>query len=104
MIGAKRFGKKLAAGYGTDIDLGPEPSKAEIRDAVKQLKREEGLCGRRIGEQRLGPYFISGDDYGQRELDLLDEAIETEYAGSDLCIQTRRSECSRLRGGCKGNQ
>lgn len=85
------------------VELGPEPTRDELRAIVHQYKAE-GLCGRRIAEQRLGPYFIASDEHGQREIDLLDEVLEEAYAGTDLCLETRRSECSRFRGGCKGNE
>lgn len=83
--------------------LGETPSKEEIRTLVRTLKAE-GLCGRRIAEQRLGPALIASDDHGQREIELLDEVLEEEYADLDLCVRDRRSECSRLRGGCKGDR
>lgn len=86
---------------GPDID--PEPTKADLRAVVEDLQAE-GLCGRRIAEHRLGPYFITSPAHGQREIDLLDEVIEEVYAETDLCVETRQSECSRLRGGCKGQQ
>lgn len=95
----KRLSKERSAG----IDLPPAPSKEKIREIVRHLK-SEGLCGRRIAEQRLGPSFIASGVHGQREIELLDEILEEEYAGSDLCIETRQSECSRFRGGCKGSR
>jgi len=87
----------------SEIDIDPEPTKADLRAVVDQLQ-SEGLCGRRIAEHRLGPYFITSPVHGQREIDLLDEVIEEAYAETDLCVETRQSECSRLRGGCKGEQ
>ncbi|MFC7058448.1 hypothetical protein [Halovenus salina] len=87
----------------SEIDIDPEPTKADLRAVVDQLQ-SEGLCGRRIAEHRLGPYFITSPVHGQREIDLLDEVIEEVYAETDLCVETRQSECSRLRGGCKGEQ
>lgn len=84
-------------------ELGPNPTKEEIRSIVSELK-SEGLCGRRVAEHRLGPYFIASDEHGQREIELLDEVLDEEYAGTDLCIESRKSECSRFRGGCKGQQ
>ena len=87
----------------TDRELGTEPTKAEIRTVVQQLK-SEGLCGRRIAEHQLGPYFIASNVHGQREIELLDEVLEEEFENTDLCIQTRASDCSRLRGGCKGSE
>lgn len=103
MIDTSRLVSRLSEGRGSDVDMPPNPSKEEIRSIVQQLK-SEGLCGRRIAEQRLGPYFIASDVHGQREIELLDEVIREEYAGTDLCIETRSSECSRFRGGCKGNK
>ena len=93
----------LSDNRDTDNELGPEPTKEEIRTVVQQLKAEE-LCGRRIAEHRLGPYFIASDSHGQREIELLDEVLEEEYENSDLCVRTRQSDCSRLRGGCKGSE
>ncbi|MFT4885605.1 MAG: hypothetical protein ACI8U4_003131 [Natronomonas sp.] len=87
----------------SDLELPPNPSKEELQSLVQELK-SEGLCGRRIAEQRLGPYFIASDIHGQREIELLDEILDEEYAGTDLCIETRQSECSRFRGGCKGSR
>lgn len=101
MIDTSRLAERLAAGRQPVAELPPEPTKEELRTIVQQLKAE-GLCGRRIAEHRLGPYFIASDVHGQREIELLDEVITEEYADTDLCIETRSSECSRLRGGCKG--
>ena len=101
MVDAKAFFDRLSIGRGTDFDLSDEPTEAELRQVVRALK-SEGLCGRRIYEQRLGPYFIASDVYGDRELDLLEKIVAEEYKGTDFCVETRRSECSRLRGGCKG--
>jgi hypothetical protein len=103
MIDTAEITSRLSEGRGSDVELPSKPSKEELRDAVRQLK-SAGLCGRRIAEQRLGPYFIASDIHGQREIELLDEVLEEEYAGTDLCIETRRSECSRFRGGCKGSR
>lgn len=103
MIDTERFFERLSTGRGADFDFGPEPTKADIREAVDALK-SEGLCGRRIYEQRLGPFFIANDAYGDRELELLETVVEEAYEGMDLCIETRSSECSRLRGGCKGSR
>ena len=103
MVDTGRLAEKLAAGRRPVGDFEPEPTKAELRAVVQQLK-SDGLCGRRIAEQRLGPTFIASDVHGQREIDLLDEVIEEEYEGTDLCVETRASECSRLRGGCKGQR
>ena len=85
------------------FDIDPNPTKDDLRRVVSELK-SEGLCGRRIAEHRLGPYFITSPMHGQREIELLDEVIEEEYAETGLCIETRQSECSRFRGGCKGEQ
>ena len=103
MIDTKRLFERLSSDRGADFEFGNEPSKAEIREAVRALKAQ-GLCGRRVAEQRLGPYFLASDRHGQRELDLLDAVIDEEYADLDVCIRTRSSECSRLRGGCKGSR
>jgi hypothetical protein len=94
---------KLSEGRSSTEEIQPEPTKEDLRAVVQRLK-SEGLCGRRVAEHRLGPYFIASDVHGQREIELLDEVIEEEYDGTDLCIETRSSECSRLRGGCKGQQ
>jgi hypothetical protein len=91
---------RLSAERGSDIDLGPNPTDEDIRTLVEQFKAD-GLCGRRIAEHRLGPYFLASDEHGQREIELLDEVLEDVYADSELCIRTRQSGCSRLRGGCK---
>jgi hypothetical protein len=99
----EKLTKRLSEGRDSGIDLPPDPSKEKLRTVVRQLK-SEGLCGRRIAEQRLGPSFIASDIHGQREIELLDEVLEEEYAGTNLCIETRRSECSRFRGGCKGSR
>lgn len=82
------------------VAFGPAPTEEAIRRAVRRLKRQ-GLCGRRIGEQRLGPYFIASPEHGERELALLEDVLADEYEGSSLCLETRQSECSRLRGGCR---
>lgn len=103
MLDTRRIVDRLSQGRGAEIDFGPEPTKAEIRDVVKGLKAE-GLCGRRVGEHRLVPYFIASDEYGQREIEVLEDVLAEEYEGADVCVRTRRSECSRLRGGCKGSR
>lgn len=84
----------------TGVTFDPDPSEQSIRQTVRRLKGS-GLCGRRIGEQRLGPYFIASPDHGDRELRLLESIIAEEYEGSSLCVERRQSECSRLRGGCR---
>jgi hypothetical protein len=103
MIDTKRFLDRLSSDRGADFEFGADPTRAEIREVVRSLKAE-GLCGRRIAEQRLGPYFIASDRYGERELDLLEEVVDEEYADLDMCVRTRSAECSRLRGGCKGSR
>ncbi|AGB32847.1 hypothetical protein C488_09359 [Natrinema pellirubrum DSM 15624] len=103
MIDSERVFERLSEGRGSGIDLDPEPTRADLRDVVQAFKAD-GLCGRRVAEQRLVPYFIANDGYGQRELDLLEDVLAEEYEGTDLCLRTRRSECSRLRGGCKGSR
>lgn len=102
MIDTTQLAKRVSEGRGPAPNIGPEPTKEELRAVVQQLK-SEGICGRRIAEHRLGPYFIASDVHGQREIELLDDVLTEEYAGTDLCIETRESECSRLRGGCKGS-
>lgn len=105
MIDTRQLITRLSDGPGpsSDLELPPTPSKEELQSIVRELK-SEGLCGRRIAEQRLGPYFIASDVHGQREIELLDEILGEEYAGTGLCIETRQSECSRFRGGCKGSR
>lgn len=85
------------------FELEPNPTKEDVRTVVQQFK-SEGICGRRIAEDHLGPYFIASSAHGQREIELLDDVLDEEYADTDFCIQKRRSECSRLRGGCKGSR
>ena len=101
MIDTKRLLERLSSERGADFDFEPSPSESAIREVVRSLQAE-GLCGRRVVEQRLGPYFLASDQHGQRELDLLEEIVEEEYADVDVCVRTRSSECSRLRGGCQG--
>ncbi|WP_049925677.1 hypothetical protein [Halopiger goleimassiliensis] len=103
MIDTEHVFGQFFEGRVPEIDLGPEPTEAEIRAAVREYK-SEGLCGRRVAEERLVPHFIANDGYGQREIDLLEEILEEEYEGSDRCLKTRRSQCSRLRGGCQGRR
>lgn len=103
MIDTKSFFERLSEGRGADFEFGDEPTESEIRAVVRELKGQ-GLCGRRIYEQRLGPYFIANDAYGDRELEILERVVAEEYAGTSLCVETRSSECSRLRGGCKGTR
>jgi hypothetical protein len=103
MVNAPRLITRLSESSSSNLDVPSDPSKKELRVIVRRLK-SEGLCGRRIAEQRLGPYFIASDVHSQREIELLDEVLDEEYETSDLCIETRRSECSRLRGGCKGSR
>jgi len=101
MIDTERLVSRLVEAREPDVP--PNPTRAELRARVRELK-SEGICGRRIAEHRLGPYFIASDVHGQREIELLDEVLDEEYADLDLCVRTRRSECSRLRGGCKGDR
>lgn len=103
MFDTGRLADRLSEGRDSGADIRPEPTKEDLRAVVRRLK-SEGLCGRRIAEHRLGPYFIASDVHGQREIELLDEVIAEEYERTDLCIETRSAECSRLRGGCKGQQ
>jgi hypothetical protein len=102
MVSPRSLVDKLQLGSGVS-DLDADPSKEDIRTVVKELQ-SDGLCGRRISEQRLGPAFISSNIHGQREIDLLEEVLEEEFEGSKLCVRTRQSECSRLRGGCQGER
>jgi len=85
------------------VDLDSEPTKEELRDLVSDLKAQ-GLCGRRIAEEYLGPYFIAHNSFGQSDIERLDEVIDEVYADTEFCTRTRQSECSRLRGGCKGSR
>ena len=63
MMDATAVVDRLSSGRGSRIDLEREPTEAEIRDAVKRL-RAEGLCGRRVGEDHLVPYFLANDGFG----------------------------------------
>ena len=101
MIDIKQFADRLSVGTGAAFSFGEDPTREEIRTAVRELKGE-GLCGRRIAEQRLGPYFLGDPRHGDRELALLEEVVQEEFERSDLCIKSRSEECSRLRGGCNG--
>lgn len=103
MSTAKRIKEKLSAERIPTIELSDEPTRDELRDVVLAYKRE-GLCGRRIGQQYLGPYFIASEEYGQREIDLLEEILAEEYDGTNLCVKRRSSECRRFRGGCKNSR
>ncbi len=103
MIDTKKLFAALPNRSTYTLDLQPNPTKEDLREVVKELQ-SEGLCGRRIAEDHLGPYFIAHDSFGQPEIELLDEVIDEEYAGTDFCTRTRQSECSRLRGGCKGSR
>lgn len=85
------------------VTLPTNPSEAEVRDAVEEFKRH-GICGRRVSEQYIGPYLIATPEHGQRELDLLESVLEDVYGNTDFCIRDRSSECSRIRGGCKGDR
>lgn len=58
MIDTAEITSRLSAGRGSDVELPSNPSKEELRDAVQKLK-SAGLCGGRIAEQQLGPYFMS---------------------------------------------
>ncbi len=103
MIDTKKLFAALPTRSTHTISLDQNTSKEDLREVVRELKAE-GLCGRRIAEEQLGPYFIAHDSFGQTEIELLDEVIEEEYAGTEFCTSTRQSECSRLRGGCKGSR
>lgn len=103
MIDTTGLFERLSLGRGSNFEFDDDPTKADLQAVVRELKAE-GLCGRRIGEQRLGPYFIASERHGQRELDLLEAVIDEEYEDLNVCVRTRSSECSRLRGGCKGQK
>lgn len=100
MSAVKRIIGKLSEDRLPSIELSDDPGRDEIRKAVLTYKKE-GLCGRRIGQQYLGPYFIVNEQYGQREIDLLETVLEEEYEGTDFCVRRRGPDCRRYRGGCK---
>ena len=100
MIEPDRIVTGLSQGRVVDTDLGVEPTREDVREEVLRFKRR-GLCGRRIAEQYLVPYFIANSDYGDREIELLDDVLAEEYRNLNLCVDERSSECSRFRGGCK---
>jgi len=85
------------------ITLPENPDREEMRAVVARFKTR-GICGRRVGEQHLGPYLMATPEHGQREFDLLETVLDEEYGDTDFCIRERSSECSRLRGGCKGDR
>ncbi|RQG90680.1 hypothetical protein [Natrarchaeobius chitinivorans] len=100
MIEPGRIVTGLSQGRVAEMDLGKEPTREDIREEVLQFK-QQGLCGRRIAEQYIVPYFIAHSDYGDREIDILDDVLAEEYRDLDLCVDGRSAECSRFRGGCK---
>ena len=83
--------------------LGTEPTKQELREVVVHFQRE-GLCGRRVAEEYLVPFFVASASHGQPEIDILEDILFEVYEDSDMCIQTRSTQCSRLRGGCQQKQ
>jgi len=85
------------------VSLPENPSKEDVRAAVEQFK-QRGICGRRVGEQHIGPYLMASPEHGRREFDLLEAVLEDVYGNTDFCIRDRSSECSRFRGGCKGDR
>lgn len=103
MINVKKLFSELPSRGTKSIELDENPSKKELREVVIDLKGE-GLCGRRIAEDHLGPYFLAHNSFGQPDIERLDEVIDEVYADTEFCTQTRQSECSRLRGGCKGSR
>ncbi|MFC4541893.1 hypothetical protein ACFO5R_08120 [Halosolutus amylolyticus] len=103
MIEPGRIVTGLSQGRVVETELGTEPTREEIREEVLRFK-QQGLCGRRIAEQYLVPYFIASSDYGDREVDILDDVLAEEYRDLDLCVDERSPECSRFRGGCKEYQ
>ncbi|WP_222845483.1 hypothetical protein [Natronomonas salsuginis] len=54
MIDTKRFLDRLSSDRGADFEFGADLTNVEIREVARSLKAQ-GLCGRRIAEQRLGP-------------------------------------------------
>lgn len=100
MIDSSRIAASLTDGRVVETDLGTDPTREDIRAEVLQFKRR-GLCGRRVAEEYLVPYFVASSDYGDREIGILDDVLEEEYRELNLCVDERSSECSRLRGGCK---
>lgn len=100
MIEPGRIVTGLSQGRVVETDFVEEPTREDIREEVLRFKRR-GLCGRRIAEQYLVPYFIANSDYGDREINILDDVLAEEYRDLDLCVDERSPECSRFRGGCK---
>lgn len=100
-----RLGRVLPELPARDIEdaLDAEPTKEEIREIVTQF-RDEGLCGRRVAEDYLVPSFVASAQYGQREIDLLEDVLPEVYEDTDLCIRNRSSKCKRWRGGCQNSR
>ncbi len=92
--------KSVEAIKSREIELPPELSKEDLRKTVVELKDE--LCGRRIAEEVVVPYLIASPDHGDGDIQALEKVLKEEFEGSDLCVETRAPECSRLRGGCRG--
>ena len=63
MIDTSHVIEQLSAGRGSAIDLEPEPNTGEIRD-IETRFNAVGLCGRRVGEGHLVPYFLANDGFG----------------------------------------
>ena len=87
----------------TGVGVPENPTEEEMRAAVRQFKRQ-GICGRRVVEQHLGPSLLASPEHGPQELDLLETVVEREYENTDFCSRERSSNCSWLRGGCKGDR
>lgn len=85
------------------VGIPKNPSNEEMQAAVRQFKRQ-GICGRRVVEQHLGPSLLASPDHGPEALELLETVVQDEYANTEFCIRERGSECSWLRGGCKGDR
>ena len=85
------------------VGLPKNPTAEEMQAAVQQFKRQ-GICGRRVVEQHLGPSLLASPDHGSETLELLETVVQDEYGNTEFCIRERGSECSWLRGGCKGDR
>lgn len=83
-----------------DQSMGEEPTRDELDRLVREY-RDRGLCGRRVAEEYLVPFFVASNRHGQREIDLLEEVLEAVYRDSDQCVRTRSPSCKRWRGGCQ---
>ncbi len=94
--------KLVESASSRQVQLPPEPSEEDFREVIEGYKGK--LCGRRIAEEILVPYLIASPDHGDDDVQTLEKVLKQEFEGSDLCVETRSSECSRLRGGCKGER